>query len=435
MSDRLPPQAPEAEMAIVGALLVEAEVVPEIASTLSPEDFYDLRHRKVFSVVSERAARGLPLDFVSVCNALRDLGQIEAVGGHDHLGKCQDLCVSAYNWPMHAGILREKTRLRRLASLCSRTLAGIYEPADPEAFLSDFERQAMAVRGDTPADHDLDAGQMARAMIDRIERREDRPVFPSGLRVVDRKVRMRPGQMVVIGARTSVGKSAFGLGVALHNAVQGRPVGIISVEMTGDEVFQRLASSHSAIPFERWNNPTDDLAEALASSIREIRSCPVRCYYRGGIRIRDVVAVVRRWRQRFGVEVVVVDYLQKILPDGKSSSRYDHVTEVASTLKQLALDHGVLVLALAQLNRQASGDTKPPSLHHLRESGAIEQDADVVALLHTTGVKGEIRTVDLMVEKQRSGELGECALHFHGPTMTFHSPPQIAYEDIPLGFR
>ncbi len=430
--DRLPPHASDAEKGVLGCILTDpTNCLPEVQARLGPDDFYDLRHRRILEAITALATTGRGVDLVTVAEALRAEAELEAVGGLAYLNEAADAIPSAANLDYYLDIVIEKARLRHVLKICVETTSAVYETSDPEALIDQFEREALAVRGARTGGHEWSAP----ALVDRVRRGLANPLpvsIKTGLWNLDRLLRIRPGQLVVFAARPSQGKSALASEVALTTAMQsGVPTGFVSMEMDAEEIGRRFVANLSGVPQDDLECPDLQQRALIAGALDRIGAAPFWACDRGVLSCGQLTALARRWKQRHRVELLVVDYLGLMRTDAKARSRYEMITEISGSLKATARDLGIVVLALAQLNREAACEGAEPRLHHLRDSGSIEQDADAVVLLHTTSIEGRLRRVTALLEKQRNGPLGEAHLTFDTLTMKFESVSPIDPKDIP----
>lgn len=443
MNAKLPPHSTEAERAVLGTIIEDQDSLGDALPALTEGLFYDLQHRTIFATIRAMAGTGVPVDSITLAERLRADGQLDAVGGLTHLSDICDLSSPA-TLDYLVELLGEKARLRAALKVCTEYAGRIYaDTGEADDLLTSFERDALGIRASGAEQGEHDARGMVAAMFRRLESGVAPVAVRTGFRRLDAVLRMRPGQLVVCAARPSVGKTSFGLAVANHVALcHGMGVGFVSLEMGADELCQRMASGISGVPFgdfedfgreapEYLREERDIARGRVEDALGRIQRANFRVHDRGGATISTVGAVARRWKQRYDTHLLVLDYLGLIQPDVRARSRYEGITEISGRLKGLARELGVVVLCLAQLNRVAADGDDPPRMHHLRDSGAIEQDADAILLLHPTGYDGPWRNVTLGIEKQRNGGLGEIEMRLHGPTMRFSELCPVTMEDIP----
>jgi replicative DNA helicase len=421
-----------------------------LAGELREAWFFDARHAALATAITDLAGRGEPVNEATVQ---------QRAGNHlaETIGHCLDVAPSPAGWDYWRGLAEDFAQLRRAWTTLStrrtdiENLPATASPEDVRSLLDAIERDVLDVRSEDKGGHESNASEAVDALFDRLEAGE-RPVSVStGLASVDRILTMRSGQFVVVAARPSQGKTGLALRITEHVALrEGTPVGFVSLEMSTADLMQRMASGLSGVPFEDFEKPEGKQVERITDALAAIKRAPIRFYDRGGTTLPQLTSLARRWKARHGVSLLVVDYLGLLRGDPKHRSRYESVTELSGGLKQLARDLDIVVLCLAQLNRVAADDEQP-RLHHLRDSGSIEQDADAVGLLHVTDYDGCRRNVSLVwrnsatgreakltmhgptmrFEKQRSGPLGEAKLTMHGPTMRFEAVSPIDHRDVP----
>lgn len=363
----------------------------------------------------------------------------QRAGNHlaETIGHCLDATPSASGWDYWRGVAEDYARLRQAWTTLStrrvdiESLPETASPEDVRNILDSIESDVLQIRRDDTGNHEKCASEAVDALFDQLDAGERPVTICTGLASVDRILRMRPGQFVVLAARPSQGKTALALRITENVALrEGMPVGFVSLEMSTADLMQRMASGLSGVPYQDFENPTEDQQGRIINALGAIKRAPIRFYDRGGTTLPQITSLARRWKARHGVSLLVIDYLQLVRGDPKHRSRYESVTEISNGLKRLARDLDVVVLCLSQLNRVAADDEQP-RLHHLRDSGSIEQDADAVGLLHVTDYDGCRRNVSLLLEKQRNGPLGEAKLTMHGPTMRFEAVSPIDHRDIP----
>jgi replicative DNA helicase len=429
--DQLPPHAPDAERGVLGCILLDpTTALPVAQGAIGLNAFYDLRHRRIYQGIIDVAATGRSLDMVVIPEG--SAGHLEAVGGLEYLNKIIDGTPSASHLPEYIRLVREQERRRRILRVCGEFSLKVRDTRDADALVDEFEREALAVRGDRMENREADAGMMVNRLFDRLDAGLSPVAIKTGLHTVDKILKMRAGQLVVLAARPSMGKTACACRVIENVAIVDRvPAGIISLEMGMDEICQRFAASMSGVPYDDFENPEQGQQGAILEALETIKRAPLWVCDQGGMSISQLMGLARRWRQRHAIQLLVIDYLGLLRTDTRNRSRYEAITEISASLKQLARDLGIVVLCLCQLNRQAADDGEQPRMHHLRDSGAIEQDADAVVLLHTTSIEGTTRRVSALIEKQRNGPLGEAKLTFNGPTMRFEAECPIEMSDIP----
>lgn len=423
--DRLPPHDLEAERGALGCMLLDPQDrVPEVLEKLpaGPGTFYDLRHRDLCEVLIEMHGQRIPIDLVTVPGRLRDLGKLDACGGLAYVSGHADAVPSAANLPAYLGTLRDKLALRRILQTCSATMAKVQEaPADVEAIVAEFERDALAVGDAVTADSgDVDVKASLLKLVDDWQAAAAGNAPPkgikTGLRALDSRCDgMRPGEVFVIAARPGRGKTTLALNIAHHVVfTEGEPVGIISLEMTGTELLTRMACSPAGVnsrDADKGTLSTDEL-RSLTVAIGKLSRAPLHIADRAALTIGQIASKARRWKQRKGIKLLVLDYLGLIRDSGRQRSRYEAVSDITRDMKALAKELGIPVLMLVQLNRANENEEREPRLSDLRDSGSIEQDADFVWLLHEGETTGPDLPTTVIIAKARRGPTSRADLLF-----------------------
>lgn len=419
------PWSCEAEQSVLGALLLDPRAWAKVRDVLQPSDFFDARHGLVFAEVGKLAAAGLPVDVITVLERLQAVGQAEAAGGAVYLNQLAQSVPSAANIGRYAEIVREKASQRALLNAADQalTIAGsagtVAEKLDQMmGLLAPLERQQTRQTPKTMA-------QIANERINHYEALQAgraQAGWPTRLPGLDRRLNggLRPGGLYILAARPSVGKSSLSQAIGTALARDGRPTLLLSQEMADSELGDRAVANAGRINYEAllsgrmddgdWGRAVDAL-EALAP-------LPLYVDDQGGLTLRDIKAKARSVP---GLKVLVIDYIQLCASDQRDANRNAQLEQLSRGLKAFAKEEGIAIIALSQLNREVeSRPDKRPRLSDLRDSGAIEQDADVVMFLWPVRELGDSRIVGLGVDKNRQGRTGETALEFFGATQEWH---------------
>jgi len=430
MSDRLPPHAPDAERGILGCILLSPnDSLAECLRLLKPgaEAFYDLRHQSLFTLLAKMYDERTPIDLITVQNRLRDTGQLEAVGGPVYLNQLADGVPSAANLGYYLDIALEKYGLRRLIQTCQASIARAYDHQGEASEIHDAaEREILAVRAELTAGSagTLTGKSLATAAIEHLESlAEGKAGLASGLTDLDRITGgFYPGQMIVIAGRPGAGKSAIMQNIAWHLATRARvPVGFFSLEMTGGSIATRFLTADARANRKDAATWTEVEKARVYQSNEALLNAPLFIDETSGLTITELRARVRRMVQAHGVGLVAVDYLQLLRAGGRVENRQVEVSTISAGLKGLALELKIPVLVGSQLNRSSEIDGRRPSLRDLRESGSIEQDADLVlSLFRPTEDEIEraredragVYPVTAEILKHREGALGRVDLVF-----------------------
>lgn len=443
------PHSLDVERELIGALLVEGVRFLDVAGRVVPADFWREDHRRVFGVIADLAKAGKPVDPLTVANRLEQTGEIDkldAVDGRRYLWDLTKEMVRSFNIEAAADIVRDRADRRRLIHAASTITADAYDSAeDAKAILERAEKLVFDlahqhVRGDF-----ISAEQLVTDGMQAVERLMDTKKGVTGVATgfldFDGMTRgLQPGALVLLAARPSMGKTAWALNVAYHAAAHGTTVGFFSLEMSKEELLMRLVSSVGRIDGHRlqsgYVNQSDydrisDAFTAIAGTRLFVDDSP-------GVGVLDMRGKARRLKARAGLDLVVVDYLQLMQLD-RAENRNIAVAEASRALKLMARELGVPVIALSQLSRatEQRGDKKP-MLSDLRDSGALEQDADVVVFIHRPEVydqKPEHEGVaEIIIAKQRNGPTGTVRLRWDKAETRFDNWEAMRTEEAAPAF-
>ncbi len=433
---KVPPHHLEAERSVLGAILLDNETLLKVMEVLDPEDFYRDAHRLIYERMLECFERSEPADLVTLSNLLRSKGQLEAAGGTDYLTLLVEQVPTAANASYYAKIVREKAVLRRLMRKASDILKQCYEdPTDLEQFLDEVERSIFEVAEDRTRKAFFSIQEIIRSSFETIEKLYERKSMitgvPSGWVDLDTITSgFQPSDLIVVAARPSMGKTAFCLDVARHAAVvENIPVALFSLEMSKEQIALRLLCAEAQVDGSllRKGMLRDSDFPRLTTAAGVLSESPIFVDDTPGISALEMRAKARRLKAERNVGLIIVDYLQLMRGrQGPERSREQEISEISRSLKALAKELGVPVMALSQLNRRVEerGD-KIPQLSDLRESGAIEQDADLILFIYRDEVYNKSPdnpkkgTADIIVGKHRNGPTGKVTLTFLPQFATF----------------
>jgi len=416
--DRVPPHNLEAEMSVLGAMMLSTEAVGLCVQYLDSDAFYRQEHRTLFQVLVDQYEKNEPTDLVTMKEALTRRGQLEEVGGDEYLVTLADSVPTIANAEYYAKIVKEKALLRGLIQAAAEIIRDAHTQSDPvDDVLDRCEQRIFEVveRKIVGQAHDIRAVLMD--VFQKIDLNEKRAItgVATGFADLDDKTRgLQPGELIILAARPSVGKSALALNIAEHVAVDAeQPVAFFSMEMSKSELVLRLLSSRAEVDGQRLRKgdvPVEKARLIVQKVVPYLSNKPLYIDDTPGLRVIDLRAKCRRLLARYNIRLVVVDYLQLMSSPG-AESRQVEVSNISRGLKALARELDLPVLAVAQL-RRASEEHKRPLLSDLRESGALEQDADVVLLLHreamrhapgTPEYRQALGEAELIIAKQRNG--------------------------------
>ena len=455
--DRLPPHSLEAEMGVLGCCLISPnDCVPECIKTFKTEEqaaFYDLRHQTIYSVLSEMSNAREPIDLITVQQRLKDQQLLEQVGGIPYLSQLQDAVPSAANLSYYLGIVREKHLLRRMIQTCTGVVGRIYDyEGDVDALLDEVETSVLRVNESRAQSEIASVKVLVNKALVTIEnffnRKGELSGMSTGFADMDKMTDgLHGGEMIVIAARPSMGKTSLAMNIAEHIALELKhPVGVFSLEMSSESLVLRMLCSIARVNLRSIREGFMSEADfpKLTSAAGRLAKAKLLIDDTAGLSILDLRARARRMHQQHGVKLFVIDYLQLLHSTSRRSqdNRQQEIADISSGIKALAKELKVPVLVLSQLNRELEKDkSRKPRLSDLRESGAIEQDADVVGLLYKPsagddedGVQTEEADglpVNLLIAKQRNGPTGDINLTFLKSYTRFESAAKVSNEDVP----
>lgn len=450
--DRLPPHAIDAERGVLGCMMLDPmRCIPDFLRRVipGPGAFYDIRHQVIGATLVEMYDNGASIDLITVQQRLRDEGQIEAIGGIMYLHEITEAVPSAGNLPYYIGQVLEKLKLRKLLDACTTITAELWTRTDEiDAFVDAAEARVHSVRDTTTGRNELFGGrELANLAIEQLEdAQEGMSGLPSGWEDLDRHLQgFRGGEVIVVAARPSTGKTAWLMNVARFLAFDRQTeVGIFTLENSPKSVATRIICSDARLNARKVTDWTQDDWDSANESTARMATAPIFLDGASGLNIRDIRAGVRRMVREHGIKAVFIDYLQLVAGIGKKSSdnRQSEVSEVSRGLKALAKEINIPVIVASQLNRESEKNAGlRPKLSELRESGSIEQDADVVLMLYrpTTDatvlededIKGTCK-VKMLLAKQRDGISGiDINLAFNKFHQRMDLWPKVSQADKP----
>ena len=432
MIDRLPPQNLDSEQAVLGSILIDRDAIIEVADFLRPEDFYRQAHGRVYAAMLELFEHREPIDVVTVAESLERAGDLEGVGGPSYLSQLGNDTPTAVHVAQYGRIVERKALLRRLIQAAGRIAAIGYEDgSDVQEAIDRAEAELFAVSQRRSSDTFSQLRSLLHDAYDRLDylhaHRGEIVGIASGFPDLDLLTTgFQPSDLIVLAARPSVGKTSLALNIAEHAAVrEGKTVGVFSLEMSKEQLVLRLLSSVAAIDSQRLRSgflEEMDFAR-IAPAMNSLSEAPIFIDDTPAISTMELRTKARRLQAERGLDLLIVDYLQlmQATTNSRDANRVQEVSEISRGLKALARELKVPVIALSQLSRQPElRESSEPRLSDLRESGAIEQDADLVLFLWrekgerdrggADNSDGEI--VNLRLAKHRNGPTGEVKLWF-----------------------
>lgn len=428
MEQKLPPQSLPSEQSVLGGLMLEQEAWDEVAEILAPEHFYKPAHKKIYEAIRELQKKNQPADLVTISNHLMSSGELDAIGGPTYLSELMDNTPSATNIATYAEIVREKATLRKVITVTRKIQEEAYgqEFEDVNTFLDSLESQIFAVAEEKDTSGLTDASELVKTSLEKLEmlyaQQGTVTGVPSGFREFDEMTAgLQPAELIILAARPSMGKTAFSLNLVLECALrEKKPIAYFSVEMAKEQLMMRMLAQEAKIDMSQLRiGQLDDRAwPKLINTAAKLSEAPIFIDDTAGISPFEVRAKCRRLKAKHGLGMVVIDYIQLMSMKQKVESREREVSEISKTLKAIAKELEVPVVALAQLNRGVEGRSdRRPMLSDLRESGSIEQDADVIMMLFreeyydrdNPDLKG---IAEVIIGKQRNGPVGTVKLNF-----------------------
>lgn len=431
------PHALEAEQRIIGALLIDPEALEIIADLLATEDFYDPRHRTLFEAILKLTAAQRPVDTVTVCEWLINHEQLETVGGVSYPSSLASEASSSAGIRAYANIVRDKADIRRLIRAATDTLDTAYRPEnrDAQGLIDEAQARIFALTENRQrgASSFISAKQALLDVVDQIEAvaQSQSAVtgLPTGYEDLDRDTSgLHPGQLVIIAGRPSMGKTAFAMNIAEHvSCEQKKTVAVFSMEMPVHELMLRALASRSRVSQSRLRNGSIQSSDwgRLNNGMGELSESCLYIDDSPALSPLELRSRARKLKKEHGLDLIVVDYLQLMQVPGSGGNRVGEISEISRSLKTLAKELSIPVIALSQLNRGLENRTdKRPQMSDLRESGAIEQDADLILFLYREEVykkeDQEIKGVaEVIIGKQRNGPIGTVRMTFNGEFTRF----------------
>jgi replicative DNA helicase len=448
---KVPPQAIDMEEAVLGAIMLEKEAVITILDILKPESFYKDAHRKIFKAVSDLSSKEYPVDLYTVTEELRNHNELESVGGPVYLTQLTSKVVSAANVDYHARIVAQKYIQRELIRVSTEIQSRSFDDSIDVTDLLDFSENALFQIAEGNIKREVAPINMViKEAIKEIEaagKREDALVgIPSGFTRLDRLTSgWQKSELIIIAARPSMGKTAFALSMARNMAIDhGKKVAIFSCEMSSIQLVNRLIIAETDIPGDKIRNGrlSEEEWKQLDSRIRKLVQAPIFIDDTPAISIFELRAKCRRLKAQNKLDLVIVDYLQLMSGPDNAGSREQEVSNISRSLKSIAKELNVPIIALSQLNRSVEmrGGTKRPLLSDLRESGAIEQDADMVVFIHRQEKFGMVTFDDgsstkgiaeIILAKNRNGPVDDVRLRFREEKAQFVDIDEFDIDAVP----
>lgn len=435
-----------AEKSLIGCLLIDGDSIDEISEfALSAEDFYGPANGLVFDVISDLAVSRMPIDYVTVCGKLSERGQLAGIGGREFVLNIVEEQASAANIYHYAKIIKDKSTFRRIVRTASKVAErGLHFSGDSADFIAEVEASFFKLTNEAKRGGIGKLNSFLKENLRELEDTSRRPGEISGIptgypKLDEMLLGLQPGQLIVLAARPAMGKTALALNIATNACLATElPVAIFSLEMVATELSMRMLTSHAKVDSRRvkTKNFLDTDLRSLGKSIGELSQLPIFINDAGDITLLDIQSQCRKIKTDHGLGLVVIDYLQLMRSHSSNPSREQQISEISRGLKSMAKELECPVLALSQLNRAVeSRPNKRPNTADLRESGAIEQDADIVTFIYRDEVYNpdtkEKGIAEIIIGKNRSGEIGTAKVAFVGAYTSFENLSFSAPEASP----
>ncbi len=434
------PNSPEAERSVIGCLLLDKDSILKIADLLEPTDFYYDQHRLIYQAVISLFGKSQPIDLVTVATKLQSQGQLENIGGPEFLAELQNEVPVATHVFQYAQIVKHRSTLRRLISTGQEITALGYESEkNIEELLESAEQRVFAISQQFLKDRFVPIKDLLMKKYEIICEVNENPELATknkistGFRDLDNKLNagFNPSDLIIVAARPSMGKTALALRMAQYASInQGKHVGIVSLEMSKEQIVERMLCAELEVDSWKLNKgKLDDTDfERMGGVLDKLSNAPMFVDDTMGSSIAELRAKARRLQMEHGLDILLVDYLQLMTANNSSSAqmtnRVQEISEISRSLKQLARELHIPVIALSQLSRSVeSRPDKRPVLSDLRDSGSIEQDADIVMMLYRDDYynpDSEIpNELEVNIIKHRNGAIGRVSIHFDRKRMKF----------------
>jgi replicative DNA helicase len=434
-SHKLPPQNIEAEQSVLGGILIENEAINKVMELLSPDDFYREAHHKIYHALINLSERDEPADLITLTNELRNLDQLDSIGGASYLASLIDSVPTAANIEYYAKIVKEKSILRQLIQTSTEIITQSYQDrGDVEAFLDEAERAIFQISENKVRPSFYPIREIVKQSFKTLERLYEKKELvtgvPSGFKDLDQRTAgFQPSDLIIVAGRPSMGKTAFCLNVAQYASIEKRiPVAIFSLEMSKEQLVIRMLCSEAHV--EGTKLRTGFLSESdwprLTLAAGNLSDAPIFIDDTAALSVLELRAKARRLNAEYGLGMIILDYLQLMRGRTRVESRQQEISEISRSLKALSKELNIPVIAVSQLSRKTEERTgMRPQLSDLRESGAIEQDADLILFLYRDEVYNRSEDnpnrgkAELIIGKQRNGPIGKVELAFLDKFTTF----------------
>ena len=433
MNKHTPPQDLESEVSLLGALMIDKDAILKVVDFLSAEDFYHPAHQKIYEVMVSLFEESKPIDLTTVLADLKQKKKIKDVGGVAYLTELIEKVPSSAHADHYAHTIKEKKGRRDLISASSAIAEHYMNEDNFDNLLDIVESKVFKISQGSRTQkfiHLKDELVVAYERLEKLNQGDKESKLrgvPTGFPDLDNILSgLQKSDLVVLGARPSTGKTSLALDIARNAALRGFSVGVFSLEMSSDQVVDRIISSQSHVPLWRLRTGNIDDSEfsQIQQALDELSGASLFVEDSPSPNILHIRSMARKLQLQHGLDLLIIDYLQLVQPRKSIESAVQQITEISRGLKSLARELNVPVLALSQLSRAIEQRGGRPKLSDLRDSGSIEQDADVVMLIHKKQEEDDdrkLKTVEVLIEKHRNGPTGSVSLYFDAERVTFRS--------------
>jgi replicative DNA helicase len=440
----IPPHSMEAEQAVLGGILFRSDAINTLVDIVKPDDFYVPAHQMIFDCILQLYHKSAPIDPLTLGQQLKSQSKMEQIGGAVYIGELANSIISAANIEHYAKIVREKALQRMLILSCAETMDKCYsQTVDLDQILDESEQSIFAISERTAGQTITDTPSLVQSCLqqlsDRIENDGDVTGVASGFNSLDKMTAgLQPTDLIIIAARPSMGKTAFTLNLAVNAALESNvPVVFYSLEMGQEQLMNRILATVSGVEMNKLRTGrglADDDWGRLEYAAKRISEAPIFIDDTPALSTMEIRARTRRLKAEKNIGMVVVDYLQLMRSSHHTQSRELEISDISRNLKALAKELNIPVVALSQLNRKVEERAdKRPMLSDLRESGAIEQDADVIMFIYRDAVynknkeeRNEIHSAEIIIGKQRNGSVGTAMLQYNGMFTRFEEATEFS---------
>lgn len=457
--EKIPPHSLEAEESLLGSLLIDKDAIIKVADNIMPQDFYKDAHKTLFDTIKELYGNQEPIDIITLSNRLEEKKQLSAIGGRSYLAHLSNVVATSGNIVQYANIIQRKATLRRLQQAAAEISSMSFnEEKEIDEILDETEKKVFGVSRKYLKNAFLPIDTLLTAAFDRID---DLHKYKGKLRGLSTGfpdldnllAGLQKSDLIIVAARPSVGKTSFALDIARQAAIKSKEgVGIFSLEMSKEQLVDRMLCAQANVSL--WKMRTGNLSDKdgdndfakIGEAMGKLAEAPIYIDDSGTLSIMEIRAKARRLQMEKGLGLIVIDYLQLMEGRGKyGDNRVQEIAEISRGLKSIARELNIPILALAQLSRAVEA-TSPaiPKLSHLRDSGSIEQDADIVMFIYRKAADRGFNVADLPADerhkaeihiaKHRNGPTGKVDLFFDENTVSFKSLSKMPTNNTPIEF-